>query len=87
MAIILLYAAAINAAAFYMMGSDKGKARRGEYRISERSLWIAAWLGGAPGAYAGMKKFRHKTKHFTFKWGMPALAAAEAALLVWVLAQ
>ncbi|WP_110927177.1 DUF1294 domain-containing protein [Bacillus massiliglaciei] len=81
MKFILLYAVIMNAAAFAAMGIDKKRARNGQYRISEKTLWTLAVLGGAIGGYAGMKQFRHKTKHVSFKWGFPALAIIEAALL------
>ena len=64
------------------MGIDKKKARNGEYRISERTLWIVAVIGGGTGAYLGMKQFRHKTKHASFKWGLPVLMVIQLGLLV-----
>ena len=30
-----------------------------------------------------MRLFRHKTKHWYFVWGMPAILALQAALAVW----
>ncbi|KON86799.1 membrane protein [Sporosarcina globispora] len=74
----------MNIIGFYLMKLDKDKAKRNEYRISEKNLWIAALLSGAAGMTVGMKTFRHKTKHFQFKWGLPALAALEAGLLVYM---
>ena len=70
---ILAYIAAINAAAYIMMGVDKRKAQRGSFRISERNLFIVALLGGGAGALLGMKVFRHKTKHLKFTLGMPVM--------------
>jgi len=64
------------------MGIDKKKARNGEYRISERTLWTVAVIGGGTGAYLGMKQFRHKTKHTSFKWGLPVLMVIQLGLLV-----
>jgi uncharacterized membrane protein YsdA (DUF1294 family) len=71
--LILLYLG-MNLAGLLMMASDKQRARKGKYRISERQLWTVALLGGAAGMTAGMQMFRHKTKHAQFKWGLPALA-------------
>ena len=60
----LLLAALINALTLALMGIDKLRAqtRRGR-RIRERTLWLAALLGGGPGAWTGMVLFRHKTRH------------------------
>ena len=69
--------------AFYLMYVDKRKAKRGQYRISEKTLWVIAFLGGATGAALGMKQFRHKTKHLTFKIGLPLLAILEISVFIY----
>ena len=84
MHLFLLYAAAVNTVGFAMMGIDKKRAIRGAWRISEASLFTAALLGGALGCTLGMHFFRHKTRHWYFKYGMPAIFLAEGILL-WVL--
>jgi len=70
---------------FAMMGADKRRARRGDWRISEKALFLAALLGGSPGTILGMRVFHHKTKHWYFQFGMPAILIAQAALAVWLL--
>ena len=71
--------------AFAMMGIDKRRAKReGLRRIPEKTLFLAAILGGSIGAVAGMQIFRHKTKHWYFVWGMPAILIAHIALAVWL---
>ncbi len=55
------------------MGYDKYLAIKGRYRISEYTLFMTAFLGGALGSYLGMFKFRHKTKHASFLILMPIL--------------
>lgn len=78
---IAYYLAAINLAAFFLMWLDKRRARRkGAWRIRERTLFLSALLGGSVGAIAGMRLFRHKTKHWYFVWGMPAILAAQVIL-------
>lgn len=77
-----VYALLLNLISFLMMGADKKKAQRGEWRISEASLFLVALLGGSIGSICGMKHFRHKTKHWYFRYGMPAILAAQLFLLV-----
>ena len=80
-----LYLLAVNLAAFAAMGIDKRRARRGRWRISERTLFLPAVLGGALGGVLGMRLFRHKTRHWYFRWGFPALLLLQAGLMVWLL--
>ena len=72
-AIIAGYLLFINILGYFSMGSDKKKAREGKYRISEKALFTIAILGGSIGSIIGMRKFRHKTKHWYFKYGMPLI--------------
>ena len=61
------------------MGIDKKRAVRGAWRISEASLFFTAFLGGSLGCILGMNHFRHKTKHWYFKYGMPAILLLQIA--------
>ena len=63
----------MNCIAFALMGIDKDKARKGAWRIPEKSLFLSAILGGSIGAILGMQTFRHKTQHWYFKYGMPLI--------------
>ncbi|WP_424923043.1 DUF1294 domain-containing protein [Aureibacillus halotolerans] len=72
----------INMIAFALMGSDKRRAVRNKRRISERRLWLFAWLFGAVGAWAGMVQWRHKTKHASFRIGLPLLSVIQCGLLI-----
>ena len=81
---VLVLLAVMSAFLFVLMGLDKTKARRGRWRISEKTLFVFALLGGALGGTAGMFVFRHKTKHRTFRLGFPLLAAAQLGLVLWL---
>ena len=70
----------VNLVAFIMMWSDKRRARKGKRRIPEATLFTAAILGGSIGALAGMYTFRHKTKHKSFVYGMPAILIVQIVL-------
>ena len=79
------YLLIVNIIAFAMMGIDKGRAKRGAWRISEKALFISALIGGSIGAICGMQFFRHKTKHLKFTLGLPAILAAQTLLALWLM--
>ncbi len=82
--LLWLYLIVINMVAFALMGTDKRRARRNEWRIKERTLFLSALLGGSVGAIAGMQVFRHKTKHWYFVLGMPLILVLQVALAVFI---
>ena len=71
--LLIVYLLLINIAAFALFGADKRKARRGDWRISEKALFLSAVLGGSLGALIGMWLFHHKTKHWYFVIGIPTI--------------
>ncbi len=79
---VWLYLLFINILAFVLFCTDKFRAQNGRWRISERTLFLSAILGGSVGAILGMKIFRHKTKHKRFAIGLPLILAAQVALAV-----
>ena len=85
MAVLLVYLAAVNLVAFALYGIDKAKARRGAWRISEKMLFLLPLLGGSIGALLGMRVFHHKTKHWYFVWGIPAILLVQLALAAYLL--
>ena len=74
----------INIIAFCLYGIDKKRAKKGQWRISEKTLLLSAVFGGSIGALLGMYVFRHKTKHWYFKYGLPAILILQIALAVWL---
>lgn len=79
--ILIIYLLIINIIGFVLMGIDKQRAIRGAWRISEASLFLTAFLGGALGCTLGMQRFRHKTKHWYFRYGLPAITLVQFILL------
>ena len=77
-----IYWAVLNLAGFAMMGIDKKTAIRGAWRISEASLFLTALLGGALGCTLGMHCFHHKTRHWYFRYGLPAILLLQ--LFLWI---
>ncbi|XME01898.1 DUF1294 domain-containing protein [Lachnospiraceae bacterium C1.1] len=71
--ILIVYLLLINFVAFTLMAIDKNRAKKHEWRIKEATLFLSAIIGGSIGAIAGMQVFRHKTKHWYFVIGMPAI--------------
>ncbi len=83
--IILFYLMIINTVCYFMFFWDKRLAKRGRRRISEKSLFLTAILGGSLGGLLAMYMFRHKTLHRKFKLGMPLILIVQLALLVYLL--
>lgn len=81
---ILIYLLIINLIGFYMMWSDKRKAKYGKWRIPEQTLFIVTALGGGIGTISGMYVFRHKTKKLKFTIGLPVLVILEIILIVYL---
>ena len=65
-ALAAVYLVIINLVAFALYYIDKQKAKRNKWRIKESVLLGVGFFGGAVGALAAMKLFRHKTQHFYF---------------------
>ncbi len=79
--LLIIYIIAINLIGFFIMGIDKRKARRGKWRISERTLFTIALLFGSIGILIGMYVFRHKTKHLIFTIGIPTILVIQFLLI------
>lgn len=71
--LILAWLLVINLIAFFSMGRDKRKARNGEWRTPEATLFMQAVIGGSVGSILGMTVFHHKTRKLKFRIGMPLI--------------
>lgn len=80
--ILLIYLLVLTLGTFLVCGWDKHAAQRQLRRVPEKTLFLLAGLGGSLGLYAGMLTFRHKTKHWSFRLGVPAILLAQAVLLL-----
>ena len=81
---LLVWLAVINLLTFIVYGADKRRARKGKWRVPEKTLFLLPLLGGSIGALLGMRVFHHKTRHWYFVWGIPAILLAQIALAVWI---
>lgn len=83
--LLAIYIIAVNLIGFALMGIDKRKAIKHAFRIPEATLFIIALIGGSIGSIAGMYFFHHKTRHWYFVYGMPAILILQIALILYVL--
>lgn len=80
-----IYYTVINAIGLWVMWDDKQRAKEHRWRIPEATLFLVALLGGSLGTTVGMQRFRHKTKHWYFRIGMPAILIGQLALMCYLL--
>lgn len=85
--IVWIYVIVINLMGFLIMGIDKAKAKRNAWRIPEKTFFILTLLGGGLGSWVGMYTFRHKTKHWYFVVGIPAIFLLELVAVVYFMVQ
>ena len=84
MKFLYIYLIIINLIAFAIFGIDKKRAKKGQWRIPEKTLFLSAILGGSIGAILGMYIFHHKTKHWYFQVGIPAIMIVQIAAVYWL---
>lgn len=77
--VLIVYVIFVNLLGFYAMYSDKMRAKKRAFRIPEATLFSIAIIGGSIGSIAGMYTFRHKTRHWTFVYGMPLILILQLA--------
>ena len=80
---IIIYFVIINLLGFLIMYIDKQKAKKGHWRIPEKTLFIITALGGGIGTIAGMYVFRHKTQKIAFVIGFPVITILEIVAVVY----
>lgn len=70
---ISVYRIVISFFSFIVVGIDKSKARKGDWRVRETTMIVLSFLGGAIGVLIGMVFFNHKVKKQKFYIGIPAI--------------
>ena len=86
----IIYVGVMTLVAFLAMGWDKLCAKRDARRVPEKTLFLLAIIGGSIGSIAGMYAFRHKTRHWYFKIGLPLILILQIAAIIavkWYFAQ
>ena len=69
-----------NLISFFLMWKDKNAAKKGAWRVKERTLFIVTGCFGGLGGVLGMQLLRHKTKHWYFKVFFPVMLVIQIVL-------
>ena len=80
---MIYYLIFINIMGLLSMYLDKYFSKNNMYRISEKSLFFIAILGGRAISELGMYQFRHKTKHRQFTIGLPIILFIQLIILMY----
>ena len=82
---ILIYLAVVSLIAVILTVSDKLRAIRHRYRISEFTLMLFSALGGSIAMLLTMLLIHHKTRHIKFMVGIPVIIILQLviAFVIW----
>ena len=80
---ILIYLVIINLIGFFVMGIDKRRAIKNQWRIPEKTIFVLTALGGGIGTIFGMYTFRHKTQKMSFVIGLPFITTLEIIAIIY----
>ncbi|NAZ10335.1 DUF1294 domain-containing protein [Agaribacter marinus] len=83
--LVFVYVLFINTVGTFLMYYDKKRAIKGEWRIKEKTLFNIALIGGSAGIMLGCKRFRHKTHHKSFKYGIPSIIILQIASVIFTI--
>ena len=75
--ILAVWLVIINFISVIVCIADKSRAKRGKWRVRERTLWALTILGGGAGMYLTMRLIRHKTLHKSFMIGIPLIVTLQ----------
>lgn len=80
--LVIIYLLVLTLATFIVCGIDKFAAKKQMRRVPEKTLFLLSAIGGSVGMFAGMLTFRHKTQHWYFKFGIPAIIIGQVVLVL-----
>ena len=83
--LVIAYLAIISIVSVIMTIKDKSCAKKGKWRVPEKTLFILSALGGSLAMYITMKTIRHKTQHKRFMIGIPAIMIVQAILIAGII--
>lgn len=80
-----VYLLGANLVTAYLYYRDKRAAQQKKWRIAERTLFLANFLGGVVGAWLVFFALHHKTRHISF-WVVQSVATVlHIGVLWWIL--
>ncbi|WP_319370136.1 DUF1294 domain-containing protein [uncultured Ilyobacter sp.] len=85
--IFFIFLVVMNISTFIVYFFDKMQAKNNRERVSEVRLILMALFGGSIGAFISMKIFNHKTRKWYFRYGVPLMALAHFALVIYMWAR
>ena len=80
--VLLVWVLAWTVIAFCPHGHRQSQGKETQTAYPGKMLFLSAILGGSVGSLVGMSLFRHKTKHWSFRIGMPVILLVQVALLL-----
>ena len=83
--VLACYLIAVNVRPPPRRGSHKQTASRGAWRIPETTRFRPGRRGGGAGGCLGMRVFRHKTRHWYFRFGFPLITLLWLGLIIWLM--
>ena len=81
-AIVAVVLVITNLVSFWLMWHDKNCAKKGSWRVPEKTLFIATACFGGLGGVLGMTLCHHKTRHWYFRVFFPLLLIIQIVLLI-----
>lgn len=79
--IVLIILVITNLISFILMAHDKRCAKKGKWRVPEKTLFLVTACFGGLGGVLGMQLLRHKTQHWYFKVFFPVLLILQIVAL------
>lgn len=80
---VILFFILMNIVAIILMKKDKEFAQTGAKRVRESTLLLLALVGGGLGEYYAMYKYKHKTLHNKFLYGVPIAIMINVAMVTY----